>query len=233
LFYSVTTSTLGAVLGNTQLNIAPFSFTSNRAPGIVVLSSTFAFVGKNSSSGNLFFCEFFNTGVRFGPVKTIAASLTGSALLDSATVRFNGSYFSITGTLTTEGCGGNSDVFMLTFEYSGAMRGIAVVFSGASQDSLTGLSSVITVNGLIVITYSDSATARPSFFGVYDTLRKSIIGVAQEPAVANASFRVATQGIFSTNQTIGFGGNFNTTASTVPGARGTLVGTSVSLNGLS
>lgn len=131
------------------------------------------------------------------------------------------------------GCSFFYQTQVYSFDLTGTQRGTTVILQASSGSLSSNLYGISLSDGSVVVTHRNSAGTLPTNWGTYAMLRKSIVGVAQTTAAINSTATVYTQGNFTINQSMGFGGYFDNRTATVPGTRGTVVGTNAVLLGLS
>lgn len=130
------------------------------------------------------------------------------------------------------GCTSNYYSGAFKFSLLGTEAASSVLtLSNGGASNITGLFHFLCADGSVALGYGDN-NAASALYGTYSVQRKSIIGVAQEPIAANATGRIATVGTYTINQNFSSGGNFDVRTAAIPGGRGTVVGSSVVLNGV-
>lgn len=116
----------------------------------------------------------------------------------------------------------------LTITPTGALRGsVLAVDSGATSE--TQFAFFMTAAGFLLSAWTQ--TANTIRLTTYKTMMAQILGYAASAGSQYLPAQVNTKGSFQINQNCLVGANFDGRATTVPGARGTLVGKSLYLTG--
>lgn len=138
------------------------------------------------------------------------------------------------GTGWTVFCSGYSgstySAHLFSMSNTGATLGTAVSLFTA-QAAVTGPTSLRSEEGLICLSIAESTGAVGVKMAIYNSSRKSIIGVAQESAAIGATYRCATSGTFTITNPPLTPGYWDARTATPGGCRGTIAGTTAILNG--
>lgn len=126
----------------------------------------------------------------------------------------------------------NYDIRLIETDVSGALKGSAVVVQAATPSAMRYASACMTASGVLQFQYSSNSTA--IIYGAYKCLRSSIMGVADNGGTLNTQITIATKGSFALPASQAFvgGGPFDNRQAVVPGTRGVVAGTSVTLFGM-
>ena len=225
--FRIYSSTGSSVSSTTTISSNSVLLRTDGLPAICLIDGGFALVSKGTANFPTYF-SYTNSGSLID-IKVISYNAVDTRPFQGGNLYFNGSYFTILWT-AIDICGTQSRLYLLNFDKSLNTIGTAFTATSTTQN-MQGLSSSITPEGIILFAVTQSSG--PTYYtGVYEYVRKSIIGVAQESAAANNTFRVATKGTYAINQSFGFGGNFDNTTATVPGTKGSVVGSTAVLYGL-
>lgn len=139
--------------------------------------------------------------------------------------------FTVYVTYTVSGCTTVYPLYIWTVDTFFVSKSVIIVLSYGNATLPSTHSVIITSDGSLVFSYLLGSSSIQS--GSYAIIRKSVLGVAQQAATINQTFRVSTQGTHNINQNVTFGGSFDQRTANVPGTRGTIVGTSAILYGFS
>lgn len=127
--------------------------------------------------------------------------------------------------------GTNYDVRLFTVSPVGTLTGSELVLKASDATAIYTTSAVLLPNGVLAVAYKGDTGTSLLRFGVYNVIRRSIIGVAAESVAANTVVRALTNGTIPINQSFGVGANFDNTATVIPGAKGSVVGNTAILRG--
>lgn len=232
--YSSTGTVVASALDVT--NNTPTIGYTNVIPGMCATPSGFAVV-PTANSSNRFFSVFDNSGnVVFQRKQATLSGVSSNSATASAYVRIfsNGTAgFTVHENASIGGCTTQQILYLYSFDTNGTQRGSTVVLQSIASVQNTSLYAAPLSDGSVVFTYRTTTGAITTNWGTYAMIRKSIVGVAQNTVALNGSVTVYTQGNFTINQNMNFGGYFDNRTATVPGTRGTVVGTNAVLLGLS
>lgn len=180
--------------------------------------------GGSSGKSNIRF--FAANGIQLYPSKAttetnlITAGYGGGAILVVPTVS---GYVVVSN--FNDGANGNFQLF--TLSKTGDLIGSVVVIpSGAPSTSISLLAHS---SGLLMLSWKYTTQF---MMAVYNPTRTSILGVAQETVSSGALCRVATSDTHQINQVFSTSGNFDQRTATVPGAKGSIVGSTAVLYGM-
>lgn len=120
----------------------------------------------------------------------------------------------------------------MTFSLTGDIVGSRVNFTGDTTIPIYNQYGILTSDGSFFGNFYWSSS-ESTYAASYSLQRKSVIGVARNSVSANGTVRVSTVGTFTLNSSYGFGGAFDQRTATIPGTRGSVLGTSAVLFGLS
>jgi len=232
--YSSTGSVLASALDvSNSTNNTAFA---NIIPGMCSTPTGFGVVTTTNGT-NRFFNVFDTSGnVVIQRKQATLSSTVGASFTSNAYIRVlsNGaSGFTIHEQTPGAGCSPLYSMYLYAFDNNGTQRGSTVVLQTSSGSNSTNMFAITLSDGSLALTYRYSPGVGPFNWGTYAMLRKSIVGVAQTTTAINSTATVYTQGNFTINQNMGFGGYFDNRTATVPGTRGTVVGTNAVLLGLS
>lgn len=223
-------STGALVASNTTWHGTPTLLT-NRVPTVFVDSSTFtigavrngaAFTIRTCNNSFLFIGQTISTAAQFGNISSANGYGTQFLFSDGSTgwtIYLNGNN------------GSTNNSYILSVNTSGATLGsLVTLYSAQGAPNTYGGHAFRTTQGLLCFTdyYNNSAGVNG---GLYNTSRRSIIGVAQENAAVNANFRCATSGTYTITNVPLSPGYFDTRTATPGGCRGTIAGTTAILYG--
>jgi hypothetical protein len=238
LYYAVYSSTgtvvkAGALIDTTLVyaypQVIPGICISGANFAIATMGSTYtAFYLYNSSGGSLINRTTINPGT------TIYNNLNTSSTSNNLQLFNNGnaSFIAYLSQVNAYGCNTTYPLVIMCFTTTGAMVGTPVVlYPYTSNYSQLGINySLQTTDGSLFFNLSNASSNMQ--IGTYSLQAKSVIGVAQESFTAGNTGRIATLGTYSINQNFYTGGTFDKRAATVPGAKGTVVGSTAVLSGL-
>ena len=105
-----------------------------------------------------------------------------------------------------------------------------IVLKASAGTNVYNRAAILTSGGILVGMYEDQASPYLADF-YYNVSRRSILGVAAESVSANQAVNVLTKGTLTINQNFTSGGSFDTTAATIPGTKGAIIGTTAILRG--
>lgn len=129
------------------------------------------------------------------------------------------------------GCAANFPILLYTFDTTGASRGANVTVATAQINTYSQMSATMLIDGTMALMWRTQGSG--IFTSTYQLQRSSTIGVSQTSASVNQQALVYTQGNYVVNQTFLAGGTFDSRTATVPGTKGTVVGSYVILFGIS
>lgn len=205
---------------------------ANVCAAICATEYGFAVVGSgNSSNRYLNTYDFTGAVLRYRTAINITLTAiansgnSGGLLFNLGAAGF--AYFSSANTAT---CTPYS-IQLAAFYSNGNTRGSIInLGGGASTNQFTNMSVISMPDGILIPSYRFNNTTIQN--GTYASIRTSVLGVAQNTVSASQNCTVYTQGTFAINQTIPAGGQFDQRTATVPGTKGTVVGTSAILQGI-
>lgn len=218
------------VASNTTWHSSP-TLLSNRVPAVFVESSRFT-VGAQRQSGGGFTIRTFNNV--FGSINAAITTTQTFGNITGATGYHTQWLFSDGSagwTIYQNGNNGTtSNGYILSVSPSGATLGSLVTLYSASGGAFcVGGHAFRTGQGLL--SFTDYFSAAQINGGLYNTSRRSIIGVAIENAAVNATFRCATSGTFEITNSPLSPGYWDARTATPGGCRGTTAGTTAILSG--
>jgi hypothetical protein len=182
----------------------------------ITSSATARFAKFNNSLNNITVVQgvptfIVNSGNGYGTLRMFLAGSSGFFISVSG---YNGSVYSAS---------------ILAIDSAGSIIGSKIdLFTGGGN--LYGSTAIRLDSGAIAAIASNSQNTVSA--GLYNTGRKSIIGVSQQTVSSGATFRCATNGTFTINNPPANPGYFDNRTATPGGCRGTLAGTTAVLFGL-
>jgi hypothetical protein len=111
---------------------------------------------------------------------------------------------------------------------SGVLVGNAVTFVTGTSNQVSIASGILTSDGSVAVSYS---WPNAQYWGTYAVQRKSIIGVAQDSVASGSNVRIGTVGTYTINTAVSTSGAFDQRTAVVPGAKGTVIGSTAILSG--
>jgi hypothetical protein len=208
---------------------------STASPSMCATANGFAICSRGSDAYNYLY-TYSNTGASI--INQLQLNYASLLTANSASEYFGGilinngaSGFALLQASTYNACSTQYASAIWTFSYSGASVGTPIVLRANNLTTpVYSRWAIKTSDGSFV---TADATSSIATFGTYAIARKSVLGVAQESAATAGTLRVATQGTYNINSSHSVGGNFDQRTATVPGARGTVAGSTAVLFGMS
>jgi hypothetical protein len=206
------------------------------SPAMCATATGFAICTRGSATSNYLF-TYDNSGANI--INQLQVAYTGLGSIGAASTFVGGilidngaSGFALLQSSYTASCSPTYSSAIWTFSYTGASVGTPIVLrANANTTVVYSRWAIKTSDGTFVTT--DALSNSTQTFGTYAIARKSVIGVAQESAAVAGTLRVGTQGTYNTNSSYSVGGNFDQRTATVAGTRGTVVGSTAVLFGVS
>lgn len=209
---------------------------TNVIPGLCATPTGFAVVTP-SNSGNRYF-NLFDTSGNF-VVQRKAATLSGVQSFSSSYYGYMRVFSNGNAGLTVHeqpyyltGCSYFWRNLLYSFNNDGTQRGSTVVLLSDQSQIVSNTFGALLSDGSVVVT-SRTQAGQVTYWGSYAVMRKSVLGVAQNTVATNGTAIVYPQGNYTINQNMTFGGAFDNRTATVPGTKGTVVGTYAVLQGIS
>lgn len=236
-FYYVYSSTGSLIVGSLDVSNSSSTISyPNIIPGMCATTTGFAVVTPTNNGSARYFNVFDTSGTFLIQRKIANVSSIGgyssSSNLNYLRIFSNGAAgLTVHEQVVTGGCSTTYQTNLYSFDLSGTQRGSVVVLQASFTSQSTNLCGVSLNDGSIAVTHRYSSGVGTTYWGSYAMLRKSIVGIAQNTVSLYSTANVFTQGNFTINQNMGFGGYFDNRTATVPGTRGTVVGTNVVLLG--
>lgn len=219
---------LTALLGSATYSSNSYTY-QGYTPGVCKTSNGFAVATRGS--GTAYFTAYDNTGSQILPVRAIGPG-TSATSVNCMLIYNLGNNLGVFDFSTQSNCGTYYyGALYVVNKNDGSAVGSTVVFSNNLTTAIYCPFSLQTADGTVVITYSYTSSAL--YWGTYNVQRKSILGVAQSSGATGSTIRVATVGTLPLNISYGSGGYVDQRTAVVPGARGSIVGASAILLGLS
>lgn len=236
LYYVYTSA---GVLVASALNVSNSSATislANVIPGLCATPNGF-FVANPSNSSSRYF-SIFDTSGNFVIQRKVATigSVFAFSTTSSAYIRaFSNGVAGVTvhEQSAQSGCSVTYSTALYSFDNTGTQRGSTIVLQSSATNNSTNLFAIPLTDGSVCVTHRYSAGNGTTYWGSYMMIRKSILGVAQNTVSVNGTAIVYPQGNYTINQNMTFGGAFDNRTATVPGTKGTVVGTYAVLQGIS
>jgi hypothetical protein len=225
--YNSSNATVGSLI---DLGV---SVVTSLRPAIVPLDSgDFAVITQYSTTSHL--STYDATGKNVLPVRSLTASgLNGGTTSTTGTAikAFNlGASGFVIYRISYANSDGSYDAAIFTCTPLGGSVGNAVILRGDNGNPILASSAILHSSGNIVGTFKEPGALYIADF-YYNTARKSILGVALESKTVGQTIRIATEGTYTINQQFSAGGVFDSTTATVPGCKGSVIGTTATLRG--
>ncbi len=223
------------VLGSTVTRNTGY-VSNSQFPGVCVTSSGFTIFTKGTSQW--YYASFNSAGSNLIGFATagggISESSTNTAVNTLQAFDLGNAGFAVyTKTYNTTCCGVNYSSSLFCSSLTGVLIGNRVNFQTASSTVIQNQYGILTSDGSFFGNYWHSGGSGQLYVQSYAVQRKSVIGVARNSVSAGGTVRVSTVGTFTLNSSYGAGGTFDQRSATVPGTKGTVLGTSAVLFGLS
>ena len=219
----------------TTIDLGTSTYCSNEFPQLIALTSGgFAHVAR-SQTPTTYLTLFDQNGGTVMAAKSIDNGSDGSnaAARGSGVFAFSlGAAGYVCFVIGYNNGTGNYTARLFQCSTAGVVTGTPVVLQSSINTGLGTNSAVLLSSGIVAYQYF-IATGTALLHGLYNTMRKSILGVADNSGAAGATAKVKTKGTYTINQGSSFGGNFDQRTATVPGPRGTVVGNGAVLFGMS
>jgi hypothetical protein len=239
--YAVFSSTGTSVKAATILDATASTYALLNTCPSICLNGTGFVVASHGTNSAVYFYTFDSTGIKL--IDRTATAYTSFGVEDlsvnistkRAVYLYNlgSSGFAILIYVGTQSvCVPQYTVSLFAFRSTGVTVGTPIdVYATGNTVALGTTYGILTSDGSIAFTTATNTAAVG--FGVYAVQKKSVIGVAQEAIAVNSTGRIATYGTYTVNQSFSAGGNFDNRTVTPPGVKGTAVGTSAVLFGMS
>jgi len=196
-------------------------------PGLCRFGSGFATV--ISASNNLRLLTFTNSGGNTSNNTASGANSAGGSVVSACgpdATHFGGGFFGIFNVGNNDGSQSYDQKYAVV-DMTGTTSGSAITVqtSNTQYDIYSFWTS-----GNINVSRKNISSQNSSY--TINNLRKSVLGVALNSVSVDQSVRLATKGNYQLTSDYASGGNFDNLATTVPGTKGNVVGTTANLFGM-
>ena len=222
-------SSTAVLINNNVYYTSAMGYTSSYGFGAMCATSNgFAIVNFVTSGNANRLNTFDNTGKSLIQGATFVVNFQWNSTIYGALFNNGASGFTITTSGVLSGCISYTFGTVVNLNSSGAIVGSVVntYYVGNAYSGATQLS-----DGNVAYFYKISGGN--SYNMLLLTQRKSVLGVAQNTVSSGGTVSVATLGTFTINQSLSAGGGFDNRTATIPGTRGSVIGNTAVLFGLS